>query len=250
MTPEQEEAVRRALAATARAEDDALPPEVAARLDDRLAGLVSDRSGRSERSLLTGARTGSRPQPSRAPRRWPRVLAAAAAVVVVAGGGSAVVHSLGGSGSASSSSASRAGSGPGPASAGPARSAASAGPTRSAAGAAPPTAAGGEGGSPAPGRLPDLRTATLHRDVQRAAARAAAVGHGNRLRPESAGRPPGACAVPSLAPGRRALAVRLDGRPATLVLPRAAGPGVARIYPCGAPATPATPAATTTVLVH
>lgn len=241
MTPEQEEAVRRALAATARAEDDALPPEVAARLDDRLAGLVSDRSGRSERSLPTGARTGSRPQPSRAPRRWPRVLAAAAAVVVVAGGGSAVVRSLGGSGSASSSSASRAGSGPGPASAGPARSAA---------GAAPPTAAGGEGGSPAPGRLPDLRTATLHRDVQRAAARAAAVGHGNRLRPESAGRPPGACAVPSLAPGRRALAVRLDGRPATLVLPRAAGPGVARIYPCGAPATPATPAATTTVLVH
>ena len=237
MTPEQEEAVRRALAATARGEvgdaEGAVPAEVAARLDDRLAELVA------ERSEQAAARPASGHRPPGGHRRWPRTLAvAAAAVVVAAGGGTAVVRSLAGSGSASSSSASSTDSAAAPAT--------TAGPAGSAAGATPRTLPGTAGGS-FPAGAPDLRTATLRRDVQRAAASVASPGHGTHLGPGAAGGLAGGCRVPPLGPGLRAVAVRLDGSPATLVLPRAAGRGVARVYRCGHPATPE---ATATVVVR
>ena len=85
MTPEQEEQVRRALASAPP--ESAMPPEVAARLDAALAGLVAERSARPDHEQDTG------PEPAaavaleeRRRRRWPRVLVAAASVSLLAYG--------------------------------------------------------------------------------------------------------------------------------------------------------------------
>src|SRR4051794_6668257 len=99
MTPDQEEEVRRALAAAAN-DRTPLPPDVAGRLDDVLADLVAAR----QREPL-GEGTGATDE--RGSRRWSRVLVAAAVVCLVALGSLAVTRSLtsGGTDAPSSSSA-------------------------------------------------------------------------------------------------------------------------------------------------
>lgn len=94
LTPQQSEAVRRALRAARH--DAPVPDEVAARLDDRLAELVAERSSSVEPSPVVD------PAPKVEPvettviplrrRRWPAVLAAAAAVTAVGLAGTQLIE--------------------------------------------------------------------------------------------------------------------------------------------------------------
>ena len=193
MTPEQEEQVRRALAA-AGSEPSPIPPEVAARLEDTLADLVADRrpAGRDEVAAVRR-------------RRRARVLVAAASVCLLALVGAALVRTTqgGGQGEASSSASSQA-----------------------APRQAPP------GGAPRP--LPRLHTRSLAGDVTRllAAGGPSAFAARPQQRPQDAAS--ARCDLPTTRAGDRLLAVRLDGRPATLrVGPVAGGTRVAQVYSCG-----------------
>ncbi len=101
MTPEQEEQVRRALAAAPPVEG--LPAEVAARLDATLADLVAERAaGESgpEPGVVTSLEERRR-------RRWPGVLVAAAAVSVLAYGVGTTLGGVGLSGGSAESTAAR-----------------------------------------------------------------------------------------------------------------------------------------------
>jgi hypothetical protein len=232
--PEQEEQVRRALAATARAEDGdsspTLPPDVADRLDGVLAELVA---GRAARDAGRAVPAGSDEVAARRARRWPNVLVAAAAVaVIVAAGGAVAIRGLGGgSGSETSASSDSAGG-----STSQDRAAPEAG--------AVPSPARGDTGSKALGAVsvPRLRSASLAHDVQ---ALADAVPAG-ALAPGRAGDPgAGSCVSPRAPRGAVVLAVRLDGRAATLILdPARGGTREARVYSC---ADAASPVATTSV---
>ena len=237
MTPEQEEQVRRALAAAARADrpegEDAtppLPPQVAERLDHVLAELVAGRA----------ARGGAEPVPAgsddltarRAARKWPNVLVAAAAVAVIAvAGGAVATRGFGGAGGGSSAGSS----------------------ADSQAGGASQDRVSPEAvapGSPGEGdvREPRLRSSSLAADVQRVVDTAPASSlRGGETLTGNGPRPDGApCDSPSI--GRRGavvVAVLLDGRPATLVLAAPTGGTLeARVYSC---ADGTTPVATTTV---
>jgi hypothetical protein len=88
LTPEEDREVSRLLADAAT--PTALPPDVAARLDDQLAGLVAERvRDRQPRADLPGpGDVATLPGPAQRRRRWPRVLVAAAAVAVVGYAGS------------------------------------------------------------------------------------------------------------------------------------------------------------------
>lgn len=81
LTPVQTDAVRRSLRAACH--DAPVPDEVAARLDDRLAELVAERTTPVETTVVTLRR--------RRRRRWPAVLAAAAAVTAVGLAGTQLV---------------------------------------------------------------------------------------------------------------------------------------------------------------
>jgi hypothetical protein len=249
VTPEQEDEVRRALAAAAHPErlqaadepggrppaDPRMPADVAARLDEVLEALVAPR---------TGARK----------RRWPQALAVAAAAAVVVGAGAAVVTrglpSAGSDSSASSATDSRAGSDrsgdsgsdPGGDSGGdpgaPTARKTSGGPLA----AQPQSPSSDDEGSrtgagpraPAPGRATrlELHRATLQRDLERLLAAGPTA-----LRRAEAEQP--ACSAPALRAGEQRLAVRLDGRPATLVLGvPTGGRRAAGVYSCSDPRTP------------
>ena len=224
-----EDEVRRVLADLAR--DDrpsTMPPPVAARLDDVIHDLATDRARRPTRDQPPGdratGRTSSRPAPQR--RRWPQVLVAAAAVVVVAGAGAAVLTRGVSGGDGGSTSASKAGSAD-----------SRAGADRQ--GAAPepsPSGSGGGGRALAPSGAPQprLRTPTLADDVQRVADHP----------PTPAPPRNDDCARPSVPAGAVVVAVRLDGRAATLVLPAVGATGEARVYSCDRAVRPV---ATTTV---
>ena len=94
LDPEQDARIR-ALLAEVGTEDSTLPPEVAARLDETLAGLVAERQETVRETNVIPLR-----------RRWaPRAAAAAAAVIVIGAGGVAAAN-LGVFGGASSNSAS------------------------------------------------------------------------------------------------------------------------------------------------
>jgi hypothetical protein len=238
VTPEQEEQVRRALAAAARADDQAsgrtagpggeagMPPEVAARLDAVLADLVAPR-------LAAGSPDGSRSTDelaARRRRRRARLLVAAAAVCVIAGAGAAVVTdgfgTNGGSPDSTTAGSSQDDSTQ-PAPRGPGAS------TRAEGGPAEPRSMAGKVRTG-----PALSSATLREDVQRLVDRRPAVG----VRGGLAGSP---CTAPTLRPGERLLAVRLDGRLSSLVLGSPRGGTVeARVYSC---AEPGSPVATTEV---
>lgn len=258
MTPEQEEEVRRALAAAARADEPLpMPPEVVTRLTDVLEGLVRDRqptAGAQPTGELDPAGHLHEPEDELAPRRdlrrarrRPAALVAAAAVVAAGLVGSAVATDGFGLGTGSSSTtaggtASRTENAPTPGSAatGPQQATG----TDGAAGV--PTPGSGSSGSvrtfgrPSPA-VPRLRTATLTRDLRLLVAGTAA---GPRAAAPGPAAGPGAgpdCARPAVQPGDRRVPVLLDGRPATVLLgPVRAGSRTARVFSCADGATPLT----------
>jgi len=211
MTPEQEEQVRAALAAAGPDEPTPMPPEVVARLQGVLDELVEPRltAQAQDQDGHPGPATGTLARRRR--RRWPDVLVAAAAVVVIAGAGAAVVtrgFGIGSSPMSGSASSSRAESAPG------------------AAGSAVPGpsahALAGEGSA-----VPRLHAGSLRADLRRLTA-------AGRLRGAAGTHAGTGCARPVLHSGERLVAVRLDGRRATLVIGRVTdGSREARVYSCG-----------------
>ncbi len=224
MTPEQEEQVRRALAAAGRAESDgergSLPPDVAARLDNVLAELVQ---GRSLSAPAPAGTPAGQPDElaARRRRRWPNVLVAAAAVAVIAAAGGAVVtRGLGTSGGDSGASSASSDTGGG----------AAQDRVRPESGVAPSPSDGGRFVAPVPAVR--LRTATLDADVRRAAAALTSPAKNAEGAGGSSARA-AACATPAVPRGADVVDVRLDGERATLVLDRPTdGTRVARIYSC------------------
>lgn len=103
MTPEQEEQVRRVLAGAPAAGP--MPPEVAARLDKTLAGLVAERRAAGDSTDSSEPAPLTDLESRRRTRRWPRLLVAAASVSVLGYGVGVVVDQMNGSGSAETSSA-------------------------------------------------------------------------------------------------------------------------------------------------
>ncbi|HET9760550.1 MAG TPA: hypothetical protein VFP51_12425 [Nocardioidaceae bacterium] len=220
MTPEQEEQVRRALGAVARAEDGpetrGLPPDVAERLDDVLHELVTERAGRSARPTVPGPAAGADELAARRHRRWPTVLVAAAAVAVIAAAGGAVATRGFGGGAESSS-----------------------------AGSSSDLVASGSPGTAAPsgaaaGSVLPLSSRTLARDIRNVAA----TGLRSFMAPRDRGRDLATlprpdhvrCGRPDTPRGADVVAVYLDGLPGTLVLtPATGGPRVARVYSCAVP---------------
>ncbi|MEO5710554.1 MAG: hypothetical protein ABIQ59_12115 [Nocardioidaceae bacterium] len=242
MTPEQEEQVRRALAATARAEDSindgpnppTMPADVAARLDGVLAELVQGRAGSV---TAPGSAPHDHDELARhRSRRRLNVLVAAAAVAVIAAAGGAVVNGgLGGSGSSQDSTASsQAGSGQADDQAGPQPEAAG---TPSASGSGSSSARSLAG-------VPALRSGTLAADVRRVVRTAPVAAAPNTLK-DAQGADEAKCDQPLAPRGADVVDVRLDGDPATLVVDRATdGTREARVYSCS---DGSTPVATTSV---
>jgi hypothetical protein len=227
VTPEQEDAVRRALAATARAEDPGpIPPAVADRLDDVLAELTGPRRAPVEQPDEVAARRR---------RRWPQAMVAAAAVCVIAAAGGAVLSQRSGGGDGSSASSASSTSG------GTTQDHTAAGAEAAPSQPGPSAVASSATGMLRAPRLPRLRSSTLTHDVQ-----ALVVGQVDGV--DAAGRlpaPPTGCEAPTVRRGERTIDVRLDGRPATLVLgPAGHGTRKAAVFSCH---DPGVPTATTTV---
>lgn len=237
MTPEQEEQVRRALAATQPVEG--LPAEVADRLDATLAGLVAERAAgqtRPEPGAVTSLEERRR-------RRWPGVLVAAAAVSVLAYGVGTTLGGGGLSGGSAESTAARDQTFSGAGDAGSADGEAEGAPEE------PGDLVTDRGGSLADDAQADGRallvagTVRLHRGslraevgrlVQDAAVLARAPASDADKPRDGAGFLDVRCQQPDLARGDRLAAVRLDGRRATLVVRKAVGgTRVAEIYSCG-----------------
>jgi hypothetical protein len=226
-----------------------MPAEVAARLDATLADLVAARAADAPSGDPAGDEDPAPdPAPHRAPvadlaerrrRRWPRVLVAAASVSVLAYGvGIALdgVQVSGGDASTAARDETLAGAG-----ADSADSGAKAAPEHAPTGPNTTSDRAAEG----PGALAyserflvprtvRLHSETLHADVRRLV-------RDEVLDTSAASRPLGralagyldSCERPGLGRGDRVAAVRLDGRPATLVVRRAvAGTRVVQIYAC------------------
>lgn len=234
----QERDVSRLLAAAARPAPP-LPDDVAARLDARLAALTA--AGATDQSPQAAADTSGGPGASGAPRparrRWPQLLVAAAAVSVLGLGLGNVLGGLGGSMSGDSSQStagSAAEDGGGPEAATEDRGADSQAPGAS-------TLREDSAGPARKGPV-RLRTRSLAADAQLVEDFELAIPAGPDARNENA------CVPPPTTAGAAWLPVLLDGEPALLVLgvPRD-GSRPAEVYTC---ADPASPAATTTVLVR
>ncbi|MGH3443790.1 MAG: hypothetical protein ACRDPB_00305 [Nocardioidaceae bacterium] len=235
MTPEEEQ-VRRALA-DARASRNAIPPEVAQRLDARLVELVAERSRPDARTSAAGAVS---PGPAR--RRWPQALLAAAAVVVVVAGGGFLLRQV------------TSGNGLSAASGGAESHAATDGSGRVSGSA--PSAPNGREGTPhaeaapaAPGPVIHhsavrLHTATLRHDVRGYLDHVSLLAPNTQPTRKSATRPTGSypvagCPSPAHGAGDRVVGAFLDGRPATMVVrPARDGTRVVQVYSCADPATP------------
>jgi hypothetical protein len=108
-----------------------------------------------------------------------------------------------------------------------------------------PGAAGGDGTADQAGAAPELRTATLDQDVARVLStpRVFALrergGSGLAQGQSSAQAAPVTCAVPTTRRGDRLVAVRLDGRPATLLVgPLRQGARATAVYSCNRADTP------------
>lgn len=212
LSPEDEETVRRLLAAARGPAS--MPDDVASRLDDVLAGLQAERGG-----TAAGVPTVA----GRRARRWPKVLVAAAAVAVIGVGVGNVMENTSGGGEAASSS--------------------KAGAQRDQAEVAPPGSddsvtrekpeANALLGSAPTKTLPRIRTGSATVDAQRIydlGLAAPAYGSDKDTQGRTA---VAACALPDPAPGERMVAVRFDGRRAT-VLFRATEDGrrEAQVYSC------------------
>jgi hypothetical protein len=214
VTPEQEEEVRRALRAAARADGPVqMPPEVANRLDAVLADLAG--TPKEQVGALGAATDELAPRRN---RRWPNLLVAAAAVAVIAVVGGAVATdgfgTLGGGGDAATSTA------------------------KSAAGSqqdSAPSASGTRGltGEAAKPGVPLLHSTTLTSDVQHLLRAPHSSTGGLDKAPDSTGKAAVQCARPFTGRGSALFVVRLDGRAATLVVgPVHDGRRQARIYSC------------------
>jgi len=222
VTPEEQEAVRRALAATPPAGP--MPPEVVARLEATIADLAAESSATAE---APGATVSDLEERRR--RRWPGVLVAAASVAVLGYGVGAVLQ---GSGPDAETAMSDSAGGD---------SRAESGADRSSDGGAAPQEADPPGAQGAPdllagGAVVELRQETLRRDVARVlgGGRAAALSDEPVTTSKRYARRDGTCALPELGPGDEVSAARLDDRRATLVLRRAeGGTRVAEVYWCG-----------------
>lgn len=227
MTPEQEEQVRRALSSFTPEEP--MPPEVAARLDATLAGLVEERSA-SEPAEPEETAAPPAYAPAATPldelaarrrrRRWGTALVAAASIGVLGIGINTVMN---GSGGADSSPA--------------ALDSAESDDARAGEGESAPEVFGEDAAGPRVGleslrdlRSTDLRSETLQRDVRRAARLLARPGMEKGAAPQSA---LGRCPLPFASAGDQLGAVLLDGERATLVLREpVGGTHVAEIYSC------------------
>jgi hypothetical protein len=217
VTPEQEEQVRRALAAVADHDrDPRVPTEVAARLDDVLAELTEPRRvAATEPDPAVAARHDQLAARRRRGQRRHRLLVAAAVAVIALAGGAVVVRGIEGGASSDGSSS-------------------------SAGGAAEDRAGGGSSGhGSGAGAEPRLRTATLAQDVRRVVAGPAAASSRRRLAQQAPAGGGGqgtdgpGCRLPSTAPGGLATPVRLDGRRAVLLVsPPRAGRRTARVLSC------------------
>lgn len=199
-----------------------VPPDVAARLDDTLAGLVAERrageatggatteaTGGASDGASDGATSGASVVPLRR-RLLPR-LAVAAAVLAVLGAGAvtALDHGLGGGGAGSSTSADSAGSGTGKSAAVPQEATA----------------------------VPALHSASFARDVTLLLrGRPDLRGPASRIQApsDSAGAAGAAgCPIPVVASGSTALPVLYDGRPAILVVgPARTGQRLVEVRAC------------------
>lgn len=240
MTHEEQEAVRRALAATPP--EDPMPPQVVTRLEAVIADLAAVRA--SEQSAPQRDRSGDAADPGpgapvtdleeRRRRRWPRVLVAAASVSALAYGVGAVLQDLGPTAETAASDAQAGGTVD--------ERQAEGGADTGAGGLAPQEAAppGAEGG-PQPltdGRVVELRATSLRRDVLRSLGEDRVAANTDGLLAERDAqrysRRDGTCVLPEVDPGDDVSAARLDGRRATLVV-RAARDGtrVADVYWCG-----------------
>lgn len=239
MTPEQEEQVRRALASTPAAGP--VPPEVAARLEDTLAGLVAERSDAPPDAGSPPARVIALEERRR--RRWPRLLVAAAGISVLAYGAGIALDGLQVSGgSADSASAGK-----------PAMDSAGAGAgtdsveggSEAAPGDAPTALVPDRNGAQVPGSrvraytliVPGtvrLHRDTLDQDVRRLLDDPQVTNDRAPQKTRSAAGVLDSCELPDVGRGDRLAAVRLDGRPGTLVIRKAtAGTRVAEVYSCG-----------------
>ena len=228
MTPEQEEQVRRALGAVARAEDgperQGIPHDVAARLDEVLHELVVSRTARTTSSPVAGQDELA----ARRQRRWPHGLVAAAAVAARApGGGGGATQGVGGGGSPSGAAPTR-----------PSGSTDQVAPEDGRRGLAPKTPSPGDGGGNLTPEIPSLSSRTLTRDVEQVVAlgREAYLSppknNGRKMAPplHAAGVP---CQRPAVPARAKMVDVRLDGEPATLLLgPLKDKTRVAQVYSC------------------
>lgn len=215
LSAEDEARVRRELA-DAAAGPEAIPADVAGRLDDVLAGLVRERAGES----AVDAAPPRRPQPSR--RRWPALLVAAAALVAVLLGVGTLLTSVTGPQSAEQGS----GAASAPKNAGPSSAPESAGALGTFSRAAP---------------VARLHSGTFHRDVARLTEGLSASAPRDHLQADGTlrGAPRTKCLLPPVPPGGKLLRVTLDGRPASLVLwPPRDGTRVVRAYSCADTETP------------
>jgi hypothetical protein len=247
MTSEQEEQVRRTLASVPA--EPGVPPEVAARLDAALAGLVAERGTAGEPDRADEPPVDELERRRR--RRWPRVLVAAASVAVLAYGAGAVLDGLQVSGGDASSTAAKdetfAGAGAGGAESGDEAAPGAPGVMPPSPGAGAPD--GGVLDSPQMGkaradRLLAVRTVRLHRDslgvdVHRLLDRRTLVDGRSSQSARTQGSTADVlapCATPVVGPGDRYAAARLDGARATLVVRGGTdGTRVAEVYACDDP---------------
>lgn len=243
---DEQEQVRRLLAAAAGPDPahEQIPDDVAGRLDDVLAGLVSERAdapvaateeGVAEDPVPEDEVTGVTELASRRRRRWPQLLLAAAAVSVIALG--VGIDDLTGSQGDSSTSAES----PSVVSKGDAGGGAGAAPERLEARSSEDAGADRDLVTPLPEAASDLtrlRTGSLRADVQRVAdfSLKAALAEGLRR---------SGCVRPDTEAGDEWIPVRLDGESAVLVLRApAGGRRTAEVFTCD---DVDTPAASTTI---
>lgn len=230
---EAQEQVRRLLAAAGSAPPDhPLPEDVAARLDDVLAGLVAERQAESPGRAAEVADLDSR-----RPRRWPQLLVAAAAVSVVGLGVGNLVQDSGGE-AMSADSAAAGSSETAPRQSEGGEDGGSTTDRELAAEAAPEAEAERSLRTDADGvtarRPARLRSDSLALDVQRIEDFALAVPVGGPPR-----RWDGACVRPTAGEGDEWLPVRLEGKQAVLVLRApAGGRRTAEVFACGEPDAP------------
>ena len=222
---DEQEQVRRLLAAAAGPDPgrEQMPEDVAGRLDDVLAGLVSERAdapvtvteeGGAEEPVPEDEVTGVTELASRRRRRWPQLLLAAAAVSVIALG-VGIDDLTGGQGDSSTSA-----DAPSVVSKDDAGAGAGAAPERLEARSSEDAGADRELVTPLPeaaSDLPRLRTGSLRADVQRVADFSLTAARSEGLMRS------GGCVLPDTEAGDEWIPVRLDGESALLVLRAPAG---------------------------